>query len=179
MAERAVTKAQARFHDLLAHQVGCIACWLHGWPSPEVSIHHIDGRTKKHAHWCVLPACGGHHQTGTGLPNLVAIHPYKARFEAMYGPQKRLLAMALLVLCSKGIRVPTEAVEIVAEEILDIMKPINPADIERLAKLIVNEKDIGHRRAAIARAEQVHGKEFARQLRAKVKQLWDSKKVTA
>lgn len=53
---------------------------------------NVDGRTKPDAHWNVLPLCAGHHQDGTGLPGLVAVHPWKRRFEARYGSQAELQA---------------------------------------------------------------------------------------
>ena len=59
--------------------------------NPVVSIHHVDGRTKPGAHMRVLPLCAGHHQDGTGAPGLIAVHPWKARFEARYGTQESLL----------------------------------------------------------------------------------------
>ncbi|MOA33025.1 hypothetical protein D3C78_1542830 [compost metagenome] len=63
-----------------------------------VSIHHIDGRTKPGAHSRVLPLCAGHHQDGYGAPGLIAVHPYKARFEKQYGPQLELLEMCLQII---------------------------------------------------------------------------------
>jgi hypothetical protein len=47
-------------------QLGCIACLKDGVFNDQVSIHHIDGRTKPEAHTKVLPLCAGHHQDGTG-----------------------------------------------------------------------------------------------------------------
>lgn len=88
------TKADKQLWDKLA-QVGCIACLKDGVQNLHVSIHHIDGRTKQGAHKLVLPLCAGHHQDGTGAPGLVAVHPWKARFEQLYGSQRELLAYAL------------------------------------------------------------------------------------
>jgi hypothetical protein len=88
------TKADKQLWDALA-QLGCIACRKHGNFTPDVSIHHIDGRTKPGAHQRVLPLCAGHHQDGTGMPWLIAVHPYKARFEQTYGKQADLLAECL------------------------------------------------------------------------------------
>jgi len=84
-------KTERQFHDRLA-QIGCIACRKDGRFNPVVSIHHIDGRKKKGAHLKVLPLCAGHHQQGTGAAGLIAVHPYKAQFERMYGSQLELLA---------------------------------------------------------------------------------------
>lgn len=88
------TAAEKRLHDQLA-TLGCIACRMDGVYQPVVSIHHIDGRTKPGAHMKVLPLCAGHHQDGTGIPGLIAVHPWKARFEAAYGKQLDLLSRCM------------------------------------------------------------------------------------
>jgi hypothetical protein len=85
------TKTDKQLWDALA-QLGCIACRKHGIHNPHVSIHHIDGRTKPGAHKRVLPLCAGHHQDGTGGHWMTAVHPWKARFENIYGKQADLLA---------------------------------------------------------------------------------------
>lgn len=92
MKGRPPTAEEARFMDKMG-QLPCIACLKDGWTNHSVSLHHIDGRTKPGAHFLVLPLCAGHHQDGTG-PNssLIAVHPYKARFESQYGSQRELLA---------------------------------------------------------------------------------------
>lgn len=100
MKGRAPTATEACFMDAIAQQ-GCVACRKDGWENLDVSVHHIDGRTKPGAHLLVLPLCAGHHQAGTGSnPTLTAVHPDKARFEARYGAQRELLAecVAMLVL---------------------------------------------------------------------------------
>lgn len=88
------TAAEKRLHDQLA-TLGCIACRMDGVYQPVVSIHHIDGRTKPGAHLKVLPLCAGHHQDGTGMPGLIAVHPWKGRFQEKYGHQLDLLAMCM------------------------------------------------------------------------------------
>ena len=88
------TAAEKRLHDQLA-TLGCIACRIDGNHNPVVSIHHIDGRTKLGAHERVLPLCAGHHQDGTGIPGLIAVHPWKRQFEQKYGSQYELLAMCM------------------------------------------------------------------------------------
>lgn len=94
MKGRAVTKADQTLWDALAG-IGCAACLKDGNVNPWISIHHIDGRTKPGAHQKVLALCSGHHQDGTGNDkSMVAVHPYKARFESLYGPQMELLEWA-------------------------------------------------------------------------------------
>lgn len=101
MKGRPPTAEEARFMDAIA-QLGCIACKKDGWHNPDVSVHHIDGRTKPGAHFLVLGLCAGHHQHGTG-PNktLIAVHPYKARFEERYGTQRELLVECVELLNEK------------------------------------------------------------------------------
>jgi len=89
MKGKTPSAAEKRFHDQIA-SLGCIACFIDGRYMEEVSI---DGRTKPGAHMNVLPLCAGHHQDGTGVPGLVAVHPWKARFEKMYGKQEEILAL--------------------------------------------------------------------------------------
>lgn len=89
-----VSAVSRRFHSRMA-EIGCIACRKDGRHNPLVSIHHIDGRTKPGSHMRVLPLCAGHHQDGTGAPGLVAVHPWKKRFETMYGSQEQLLSECL------------------------------------------------------------------------------------
>lgn len=94
--QRAVTVAERALWNRMAGEVGCIACRIDGNVNPFVSIHHIDGRTKPECHAKVLPLCAGHHQDGTGNDkSMIAVHPYKARFEALYASQMELLAMVM------------------------------------------------------------------------------------
>lgn len=72
--------------------IGCIACRKMGVYQPEVSLHHIDGRTKPGAHLKTIPLCGQHHQLGADTGPFISVHPWKARFEAAYGTQLELLA---------------------------------------------------------------------------------------
>jgi len=91
------TAKERRLHDKMA-AIGCCACRLDGNHNPVVSIHHIDGRTKPGAHERVLPLCAGHHQDGTGMPGLIAVHPWKKRFELKYGSQMDLLRICMAMI---------------------------------------------------------------------------------
>jgi hypothetical protein len=98
MKGRAPTAAEAWFMDRMG-TLPCICCLKDGWENREISLHHVDGRTKEGAHFLVLPLCAGHHQDGTGPnPSLIAVHPYIARFEARYGKQMDLLAECMAML---------------------------------------------------------------------------------
>ena len=110
MKGRSTTRIQNHYHDLLADVVGCIACRKDGGFTDYVSIHHIDGRTKPHAHWTVLPLCGPHHQD-LGVAGFVSVHPWKARFENKYGRQMDLLRECVEVVIEGGFVVPDSALE--------------------------------------------------------------------
>lgn len=89
--QRAVTAEEKALWSRLA-ALGCVACMKDGNFNPHVSIHHVDGRTKPGCHKLVLPLCAGHHQQGTGEDKtMIAVHPYKTRFEARYGSQLELV----------------------------------------------------------------------------------------
>lgn len=103
--QRAVTRAEKSYHDLLA-KLGCIACLIDGRFNDYVSIHHVDGRTKPGCHGKVLPLCAEHHQQDDTDPlQRVAVHPWSAQFEAIYGSQEWLMgyANALLARMGKGV----------------------------------------------------------------------------
>ena len=104
MNGRTPTKAEKRFHDLLARVVGCAACRFgHGQFTDYVSIHHIDGRTKPGCQQLVLPLCGPHHQDTAWPENdFIAIHPWRRRFEARYGTEMELLDKCKLYLGEQG-----------------------------------------------------------------------------
>jgi hypothetical protein len=87
--QRAVSAEDKVLWSKLA-ALGCIACMKDGHYNTHVSIHHVHGRTVPGCHQQVLPLCGPHHQDdGSGA---IAVHPWKARFEARYGTQERLMA---------------------------------------------------------------------------------------
>lgn len=91
-----MTKSELAFWDDLANIVGCIACRKDGIINHYVSIHHIDGRTKKGAHMNVLPLCAAHHQTGG--EEAPSVHPFKRRFEDKYGKQADLLKECMSII---------------------------------------------------------------------------------
>ena len=72
---------------------GCIACYIDGHPGTPGAVHHLlrGGRRIGHMHSICL-CQPGHHMDGKQLGR-VSRHPYKARFEAAYGPESHLLAL--------------------------------------------------------------------------------------
>jgi hypothetical protein len=101
MKGRSPSKSEKELHDAIA-KIGCIACIKDGVFNDHVSIHHISGRTRQDAHLLVLALCAGHHQDGTGNDKtMIAVHPFKARFEDRYGSQIDLLAETMELLCKQ------------------------------------------------------------------------------
>jgi hypothetical protein len=100
----APTKSERLYWSRLVDVIGCIACYIDGNPTNHCSIHHLDGRTKHGSHRRVLPLCAGHHQHGTGNDKtMIAVHPYKRRFEDRYGKQEYLNAKCNEILAQHGL----------------------------------------------------------------------------
>ena len=95
------TKAEKRYHDMLAEIVGCIACRIDGFANHYGSIHHVDGRTKPGCHMKVLFLCAPHHQTGG--KEAPSVHPWVRRFEQKYGTQESLILKCQEILKMKGL----------------------------------------------------------------------------
>lgn len=73
--------------------LGCIACLLDGVPPRATAVHHILRGGRRIGHLFTLPLCQpGHHMDG-GYIGLVSRHPFKARFEALYGKELDLLEL--------------------------------------------------------------------------------------
>ncbi|MEE9647871.1 Ref family recombination enhancement nuclease [Enterobacter soli] len=98
---RTPTAEERRFMDAIG-KLPCIACWLHGVRTEEISLHHIDGRTKPDAHKKILPLCNCHHQHAAPA-EILAIYPWlvpvhasgsiggRKAFEALNASQTELL----------------------------------------------------------------------------------------
>jgi hypothetical protein len=83
--------------------IGCIACLIDGISNSYVSIHHVDGRTKPGCHKKVLALCAPHHQHDVADPmHRIGVHPYKARFEKIYGTQTELMEKTRLLVEALG-----------------------------------------------------------------------------
>ncbi|HEY3591726.1 MAG TPA: Ref family recombination enhancement nuclease [Buttiauxella sp.] len=104
---RTPTAEEARFIQSIG-SLPCIACYVHGVISHEVSLHHIDGRTRPGAHKKQLPLCKWHHQHAAPAamraqyPWLVPVHADmatggKAEFERLNGSQLDLLEMVVTI----------------------------------------------------------------------------------
>jgi hypothetical protein len=89
--KRTPTVAEREWMDKIV-AYGCVACRMDGRGIVAPCVHHILRGGRRMGHLFTLPLCPGHHQDGTGLPGLIARHPYKARFEQRYGSEESLLA---------------------------------------------------------------------------------------
>jgi len=87
MKGRAPTKEEKEWMSKVA-DLGCIACLNELSIYSPCAIHHIDGKTKKGAHFKIIGLCGAHHQTG-GYG--VAIHAGRVEWERIHGSQQKLL----------------------------------------------------------------------------------------
>jgi len=88
--KRAPTVAEAEWMANIV-SLGCIACLLDGCQPRPTAVHHILRGGRRIGHLFTLPLCQpGHHMDG-GHIGLVSRHPFKARFEAMYGKELDLL----------------------------------------------------------------------------------------
>lgn len=104
---RTPTADERRVMDALG-RLPCIACLMHGITTEEISLHHIDGRTKPGAHKLVLPLCKWHHQYAAP-PEIRAIYPWlvpvhadgavggKSEFNRLNKPELALLVDACSV----------------------------------------------------------------------------------
>ena len=83
--------------------LSCICCLKQGRDNPLISLHHLDGRTKEHAHCLVLPLCAGHHDTPVAndvlalYPDMIPYHAKgslggKAAWRKIHGNEYALLA---------------------------------------------------------------------------------------
>lgn len=103
------TAEEVMLHGKMA-DLGCICCINLGLIEPfsgaPVSIHHMDGRTKKNSHKKTLPLCAAHHDTpldklmSIQYPNVFPIHAKgniggKTRWEEINGNQYQLLKQVL------------------------------------------------------------------------------------
>lgn len=86
------TAEEARWMAAIV-EYGCIACMLNGWWRREAEVHHILRGGRRMGHLFTIPLCPGHHRDGAGVHGLVARHPWKARFEKLYGSEMDLLAL--------------------------------------------------------------------------------------
>lgn len=96
MRGRAPTKEEKEFMDRIC-QLGCIVCRNNGYYTPQVSPHHMDGKTKEGAHFKVIPLCGKHHQEPDNHKPARWVSRHggkgngKAAFEKAYGKEEDLL----------------------------------------------------------------------------------------
>lgn len=89
--KRAPTVEERRWMDAIV-AYGCIACRIDGLGYRAPAVHHILRGGRRIGHLHTLPLCDpGHHQGGQSL-GMVSRHPWRPRFEEIYGTEDELLA---------------------------------------------------------------------------------------
>ena len=71
-------------------KLSCIVCANQGKKNRRVEIHHVNGKTKKNAHFQILPLCYEHHRKGD-RKEPISRHPWKKRFVEAYGTEEELM----------------------------------------------------------------------------------------
>jgi hypothetical protein len=85
------TKAEREWMAAIT-RIGCIACYLLGFPGTPGVVHHVLKNGRRQSHRQTICLCDpGHHQYGDGV-HKISRHPTKTRFEAAYGTEAQLLA---------------------------------------------------------------------------------------
>jgi len=90
MKGKSTNKAEKEWQSKVC-DLGCIVCFNEHRVFSPPSPHHTNGRTKKGAHYEVIPLCYIHHQSDDNNPNYVSFHQNKSEFEKRYGTQAELL----------------------------------------------------------------------------------------
>ena len=96
MKGRKPTAEEQRYMNKVG-ELGCIVCRLfHDVYDSPASIHHCEGRTKKGAHFKILPLCAKHHQMPSNTGEWATRHGGgkhcgKYAFEEAYRPESELM----------------------------------------------------------------------------------------
>ncbi len=105
MKGRAPNKDEKEFMDKMC-EIGCIVCLNLDYETPEVTPHHMEGKTRPGAHYKIIPLCSNHHQVPDIKGRWVSRHgpgknTGKALFEEEYGTEEELYSQCLEILgCS-------------------------------------------------------------------------------
>lgn len=88
----APTVAEKAWMDAIT-DLGCIACLIDGHAGTPAAVHHLLRGGQRIGHLFTIPLCDpGHHQNGQQAGK-VSRHPWKTRFEAIYGTEAELLEL--------------------------------------------------------------------------------------
>lgn len=86
----AATAEEAAWMNLI-QEFGCIVCALHYGVKSKSEIHHLKSGDRRMGHLFTLPLCYAHHRGGAGDGDFISRHPWKRRFEKVYGFELDLL----------------------------------------------------------------------------------------
>ena len=84
-----MNKVEERFYWL--REIGCIVCRKYYGVYTPPEIHHIDGQSKKGAHFRTIPLCHRHHRNKCNNDRYVSRADGKKVFNRMYCTEGQLL----------------------------------------------------------------------------------------
>lgn len=87
--KRPPTVEERKWMDAIV-RYGCVACRVDGNGPVTPQVHHILRGGRRMGHLFTLPLCLDHHQD-TGRPGFTARHPWKTRWERLYGAEMDVL----------------------------------------------------------------------------------------
>ena len=87
--------------------MGCVVCRNLGFIDtrnpPPCDAHHLTDGGRRISHFHTIGLCERHHRAGQcSDPRFVSLHPWKARFEELYGTQEKLLEQTRRELAQEG-----------------------------------------------------------------------------
>ncbi|RZL40160.1 MAG: hypothetical protein EOP35_01760 [Rubrivivax sp.] len=99
--KHAPTVAERAWMDAIT-AIGCIACLIDGHPETPGAVHHLLSGGRRMGHMHTICLCDpGHHQNGQQFGK-VSRHPFKPRFEAIYGTESALLDLTQQLVQQQG-----------------------------------------------------------------------------
>lgn len=87
------TRVEAKWMDDIC-RIGCIACRVMGRKDVPGMVHHMLSGSVRRGHTYTLCLCFDHHHSGCYDDQIVSRHPWKTRFEKLYGSEIELLCLS-------------------------------------------------------------------------------------
>jgi len=86
-------KKSEKEYQRIVREIGCICCYLSGYPGTHCAIHHVLSGGRRIGEMSVLGLCDpGHHQYPPKGSGKIARHPNRVAFCLEYGSEEYLLA---------------------------------------------------------------------------------------
>lgn len=89
------TKAEAEHMDRFRH-IGCIACWMLGYPGTPYDVQHLLSGGVRRGHMATIPLCPAHHRGVDFSPSLhlASVARGPRTFRETFGSDDELLTLA-------------------------------------------------------------------------------------